>query len=97
MFFATSLDDFLEGDKVMLIKMDSLGDIIPEALMGTKKTIDRFYPKLVLGAYYSFEAIFDVCRTLFIVNGLTINSTLAIIHGPFLKRICMRLDKRCHF
>ena len=40
--------------------MDPPGNIIPEALMGAKKTISKFKPKLVLNAYNTFEDIFEM-------------------------------------
>ncbi|MGC8490162.1 MAG: FkbM family methyltransferase [Syntrophobacteraceae bacterium] len=55
-----SVDEFLDGRKITLLKMDPPGNIIPKALIGSHKTINAFRPRLVLGAYHSFEAIFDV-------------------------------------
>lgn len=55
-----SLDSFLQGEAVTIIKMDPPGNIIPEALKGAFNTIDKYQPKLVLGAYHSFEAIFEI-------------------------------------
>lgn len=55
-----SLDDFLKGKAASIIKMDPPGNIIPEALMGAKKTISKFKPKLVLNAYNTFEDIFEM-------------------------------------
>jgi len=56
----TSLDKFLLGEKVTLIKMDPPGNIIPKALQGAIETIKKHKPKLVLGAYHSSEAIFEI-------------------------------------
>lgn len=55
-----SLDDFLKGASVTYIKMDPGGYIIPEALQGAAETIIKFKPKLALGAYQCFNAIFDI-------------------------------------
>lgn len=55
-----SLDEFLSGDKVTLIKMDPPGNIIPIALEGAKNTIKKHKPRLILGAYHAFESIFEI-------------------------------------
>jgi len=55
-----SLDDFLGGNEVTLIKMDPPGDVISKALDGARKTITRYRPKLVLNAYNTLEDIFEV-------------------------------------
>jgi FkbM family methyltransferase len=55
-----ALDDFLRGEEVTYIKMDPGGNIIPEALKGATGTIEKFKPKLALGAYHSLEAIFEI-------------------------------------
>lgn len=55
-----SLDEFLGGDKVTLIKMDPPGDVISKALDGARKTITKYRPKLVLNAYNTMEDIFEV-------------------------------------
>lgn len=55
-----SIDDFLDGREITFLKMDPPGNIIPKALRGASNTIKRFKPKLALGAYHSFEAIFDI-------------------------------------
>jgi len=55
-----SLDDFLQGEEVTIIKMDPPGNIIPGALKGAFNTIEKYQPKLVLGVYHSLEAIFEI-------------------------------------
>ncbi|HYA42287.1 MAG TPA: FkbM family methyltransferase [Syntrophobacteraceae bacterium] len=55
-----SLDDFLGEEKVTLIKMDPPGNVIPEALNGALRTISKWRPKLVLGAYHSFISVFEI-------------------------------------
>ncbi len=55
-----SLDKFLSGERVTLIKMDPPGNIIKDAIEGAKDTIRRYRPKLILGAYHSPEAIFEI-------------------------------------
>ncbi len=54
------LDEFLEGQDVTFIKMDPPGNVVPELLKGSEKTIKACKPKLALGAYHSLEAIFEV-------------------------------------
>ncbi|HSR11557.1 MAG TPA: FkbM family methyltransferase, partial [Thermodesulfobacteriota bacterium] len=54
------LDEFLQGEKVTLIKMDPPGDILRDALQGAAETITRHKPKLVLNAYNKLEDIFEV-------------------------------------
>lgn len=55
-----SLDDYLQGEEVSLIKMDPGGNVIPEAIRGAAGTIARDRPKLALGAYHSVESIFEI-------------------------------------
>jgi FkbM family methyltransferase len=57
---ATSIDDFLCGKEITLLKMDPPGNIMCEALKGAQETIRIFKPKIVVGAYHSMEAIFEV-------------------------------------
>lgn len=54
----TSLDDFLAGERVTLIKADPGGNIIPEVLLGARETIRRHRPKLVVGAYHGVASIY---------------------------------------
>lgn len=55
-----SLDAFLNGKGISLLKMDPPGNIIYEAIKGATSTIAHFRPKLALGAYHSVEAIFKI-------------------------------------
>jgi FkbM family methyltransferase len=55
-----SLDSFLRGKAVTFIKMDPGGSAIPEAIKGASQTIAEFKPKLAIGAYHSFESIFEI-------------------------------------
>jgi FkbM family methyltransferase len=55
-----SLDAFLNGEEVTFIKMDPPGNILPESIRGAAGSIAKYQPKLVLGAYHSLEAIFEV-------------------------------------
>ncbi|HET6460794.1 MAG TPA: FkbM family methyltransferase [Syntrophales bacterium] len=55
-----SLDDFIRKKKVSFIKMDPPGNVIPHAIRGAATTIARDKPKLVLGAYHSLEAYFEI-------------------------------------
>jgi len=57
-----SLDEFLKGKKVTLIKMDPSGgyEVISEAIKGAAKTIATYKPKLALGAYHSFISIYEM-------------------------------------
>ncbi len=57
---AVSLDGFLNGERITLLKMDPPGNVVCEAIMGAAETIAKFKPKLALGAYHSVEAIFEV-------------------------------------
>ena len=57
---AISLDSFLNGKQITLLKMDPPGNIMCEAIKGGAETIKEFKPKLVLGAYHSMESIFEV-------------------------------------
>jgi hypothetical protein len=40
--------------------MDPPGNILPESIRGAAGSIAKYQPKLVLGAYHSLEAIFEV-------------------------------------
>jgi FkbM family methyltransferase len=75
-----SLDKILSGKEVTFLKMDPPGDIIPEALKGASKTITKYRPKLVLGAYHSFEAIFKIP---FLVNGFWPDYKLYLRHNSW--------------
>lgn len=55
-----SLDDYLKGRPVTIIKMDPSGNVIPEALQGAKQTIKQYSPILILGAYHALESIFEI-------------------------------------
>jgi len=55
-----SLDDYLRGEAVSLIKMDPGGNIIPEVIRGASDTIARHKPKLVMGAYHSIKSMFEI-------------------------------------
>lgn len=55
-----SLDYFLDGKEVTFIKMDPEGNVIPEAIKGAAGTIAEYKPKLAVGAYHSFESIFEI-------------------------------------
>jgi FkbM family methyltransferase len=55
-----SLDEFLRGAEVTLIKMDPVGNVIPDVLKGATGTIREFRPKLAIGAYHSLESIFEI-------------------------------------
>jgi len=55
-----SLDDFLGGRKVSLIKADPGGNVIPQVLRGAVETIRTHRPKLALGAYHGAASIFEI-------------------------------------
>ncbi len=55
-----TLDHFLAGRPVTMIKMDPGANIIPKILRGAKETISGCKPKLALGAYHSLEAIYEI-------------------------------------
>lgn len=56
-----TLDEFLNGNKVTMIKMDPAGgNTVMEAVKGAAGIIKRDKPKLVLGAYNYFEAIYEM-------------------------------------
>lgn len=55
-----SLDDFLKGEKVTLIKADPGGNVIPQVLRGAARTIRKYHPKLALGAYHGADSIFEI-------------------------------------
>jgi len=55
-----SVDEFLGGKEISLLKMDPPGDIICNAIKGARNTITKHKPKLALGAYHSVEAIFEI-------------------------------------
>ncbi len=55
-----TLDNFLDGKPVTLIKMDPGANIIPKLLTGTRNTIARYRPKLALGVYHSLQAIYEI-------------------------------------
>jgi FkbM family methyltransferase len=55
-----SLDDFLQGEKVTLIKMDPGGNVIPQVLLGAANTIKAYRPKLAAGAYHGIGSIFEI-------------------------------------
>jgi len=56
----TSLDDFLGGQKVTLLKMDPPGNIVPKVLHGAASTIKRHRPNLAAGAYHGPDSIFEI-------------------------------------
>lgn len=55
-----SLDDYLQGAPVTLIKMDPGGNVIPDAVRGAAETIRRWRPKLALGAYHAVTSLFEI-------------------------------------
>ncbi|MGC9196053.1 MAG: FkbM family methyltransferase [Syntrophobacteraceae bacterium] len=55
-----SLDEYLDGKPVSFIKMDPGGNVIPEAIRGSARTIAARKPKLALGAYHAVESIFEI-------------------------------------
>lgn len=55
-----SLDDFLQGKKITLLKMDPPGNIIPAVLEGAKTTIQKHHPNLAIGAYHGPDSIFEI-------------------------------------
>jgi FkbM family methyltransferase len=55
-----SLDEFLGGEMITLIKMDPGGNVIPEAIQGAARTIAQHRPKLALGAYHAVESMFEI-------------------------------------
>ncbi len=56
----TSLDDFLQGKCITLLKMDPPGNIIPEVLRGAASTIRKYRPNLAMGAYHGPDSIFEI-------------------------------------
>ena len=74
------LDDFLNGSEITLIKMDPPGNIMAEALKGARNTITKYKPKLALGAYHSFEAIFELPL---LVNSLWPDYKLYLRHNSW--------------
>jgi FkbM family methyltransferase len=56
----TSLDDFLKGSRVSLIKMDPPGNILPEVIKGAVSTIQKHRPNLAIGAYHGPDSIFEL-------------------------------------
>jgi len=57
---ALSLDDFLDGDSVTFLKMDPSGVVVYEVMLGAKKTLEMYAPKLALGIYHSLEEFINV-------------------------------------
>lgn len=55
-----SLDDFLKGEAVTIIKMDPAGNVIPEAIKGATNTIAKHRPKLAITAYHSLQSIYEI-------------------------------------
>lgn len=74
------LDDFLNGGEITLIKMDPPGNIMAEALKGASNTITKYKPKLALGAYHSFEAIYEIPL---LVNSLWPDYKLYLRHNSW--------------
>ena len=54
------LDDILQGEEVTFIKMDTGGNVIPDAIKGAASTIKTFRPKLALAAYHGIEGIYEI-------------------------------------
>jgi FkbM family methyltransferase len=54
-----SIDEFLDGKKATLIKMDIEGAEL-EALKGAQKTIEKFRPKLAVCLYHKPEDILKI-------------------------------------
>jgi FkbM family methyltransferase len=75
-----SLDEFLKGEAVTLLKMDPPGNIMIEALKGAHGTISKYKPKLALGAYHSFEAIYEIP---ILVNSLWPDYKLYLRHNSW--------------
>ena len=55
-----TLDDFLKTEIVTFIKMDPAGNIIPKVIEGASNTIKENKPKLAIGAYHSFNSIYEI-------------------------------------
>jgi len=55
-----SLDDFLQGKKITLLKMDPPGNIIPDVLRGAQSTIQKHHPNLAIGAYHGPDSLFEI-------------------------------------
>lgn len=75
-----SLDDFLEGDRVTLIKMDPGGNVIPQVLQGAATTIRKHRPKLAAGAYHGADSIFEIP---ILVHSLCPEYRIALRHNTF--------------
>lgn len=55
-----SLDDFLKGESVTLIKADPGGNVIPQVLHGAANTIRKYRPNLAVGAYHGAASIYEI-------------------------------------
>lgn len=62
-----SIDNILKGNKVTFIKLDIEGSE-KEALIGAKKTIKKFKPRLAVSIYHKYLDSFDLALTLLELN-----------------------------
>lgn len=54
------MDEFVFDDVPTIIKMDPGANVIPDILDGAVNTIQQFQPTLILGAYHSLKALFEI-------------------------------------
>lgn len=55
-----SLDDFLAGEPVTLVKMDPSGVVAEAVLKGAVNTLRKYKPKLAIGIYHSLDEFINV-------------------------------------
>ena len=77
---ARSVDSILAGEKVTYIKYDVEG-AEKQALLGSKKTIKKFCPKLIIAIYHRSEDLFELPL---LIKKLNPSYKLYLRHSPYI-------------
>lgn len=79
---ASSVDNYLKGEKADIIKFDVEG-AEGEALLGCKNTIEKHHPKIMLSAYHKNDDLFALVKNILLISGTKKVYKIFLRHHPY--------------